>query len=249
MSYKKIFSRKAFTMIEMAVVITVIALIAGGIMAVTSLREKAKLQKVINDIFTYRAAIGQFKDIYNYYPGDFPYASTFWSGASNGTGDGIIYWASGEDYLAWNHLGETRAGLIKGYYTGAVASASCNYLRGVNTPATSIPNGIFVITREDALYQYSNWDVIAGAIYLSSPRAADCGPNQAAVTPQDAYYIDNKIDDGKASTGHVFAFRGMEYFGAARCVDGTVAGASANYYFADTTISCRMAFWLNDKTE
>jgi len=131
-----------FTLLEMTILITVIGFVIGGIQAGKHLIRVAKLQAVMSDAEAYAKAIQQFKDKYNYLPGDMPTAQTFWGTSSNGCpnsntsttlqiatcsgdGNGQIYFNTGdityscEEYWLWQQLAD--AGMISGTYSGAMA--------------------------------------------------------------------------------------------------------------------------------
>ena len=77
----------------------------------------------------------------------------------------------------------------------------------------------------------------------------DTSPWGAALTASDAHLIDEKIDDGAASTGNLYSVpSGLSGAAAASsvCVNNNYAtSAGASYLLTDATISCRMLYWLN----
>lgn len=70
--------RAGFTLVELAVVLTVIALMIGGILVGRSLIRSAELQSVISDVSRFKQAAKLFRDKYKFLPGDFPNAAAIW---------------------------------------------------------------------------------------------------------------------------------------------------------------------------
>lgn len=152
------------TLIELAIVLLVLALISGGIVAGRSLLRASEVQAMVSESARYTQAINTFRDKFKALPGDFAMATTVW-GAShathatcitktdpadsivtcNGDGNGRItnqdsiastYY---EQFRAWQHL--ANAGLIEGNYTGIAESslnANYGYKVGKNIPTSKI---------------------------------------------------------------------------------------------------------------
>ena len=129
-----------FTLVELAIVLTVISLIAGGIIAARSIIRVSQIQAVMGEYQMYAAAIKNFQNKYHALPGDFSTASALWGEVSggcqygtgtgtqtcNGDGDGAIEFDAAtpnyEHITAWRHLG--LSGLINQNYTGNTASGT-----------------------------------------------------------------------------------------------------------------------------
>jgi prepilin-type N-terminal cleavage/methylation domain-containing protein len=114
-----------FTLVEVAIVLVIIALIVGGIMAGQSLIHNAQMQSVVTNVARYKEAIKLFKDKYKELPGDLPNATSFWgtdtdnggtcvdgtksellkTATCNGDGDGFISGAAGA-HVAISGLGD-----------------------------------------------------------------------------------------------------------------------------------------------
>ena len=114
---------KGFTLVELAIVMTIIGLLIGGILKGQELMENARVTATAAQIKSYEAAMTSFKDIYQATPGDMPLAGTRLQncpgaagvscnpGATN-AGDGIIglsTWASG-GFLAPGTVATVAAG-------------------------------------------------------------------------------------------------------------------------------------------
>jgi prepilin-type N-terminal cleavage/methylation domain-containing protein len=137
--------QRAFSLVELSIVLVILGLLAGGILAGKSLIRAAELRTVTSEYSRYKTAVGAFKDKYFYLPGDIPNATAVWGTGTcpgtntdttspqpntcNGDGDGLIeVWAgatigtgtSNEVFRFWQHL--ALAGLIEGSYTGVTAT-------------------------------------------------------------------------------------------------------------------------------
>lgn len=153
-------SHNGFTLIEMVIVISIIALLAGGVIAGRALLHNSELQNVIVEYQYYSTAIHNFKTKYNAMPGDYASASETWDAATgctngiwggmptnlsvcNGNGDGYIQMTGPfEHILAWRHLGIS--GFInegfQGYWaSGGVCANNSNYRMDI--AATHAING------------------------------------------------------------------------------------------------------------
>ena len=152
---------KAFSLVELAIVLVIVGLMVGGVMAGKSLIRASELRSVTVDYERYVGAFVAFTDQYNALPGDMKNAITIWGKQAggdlngtdsacanqtaiptgmltcNGNGDGMIAGTGAtvyESYRAWQHLGN--AALITGGYSG-VTNGSANTLSvavGTNVP-------------------------------------------------------------------------------------------------------------------
>lgn len=158
-----------FTLVEIAIVVSIIALLTGGIMAGTSLIRVARVQSIISDKNFYQQAIVNFRDKYKALPGDFAGANAIWGAQDadagtcarttsttkatcNGDGDDHIFGstASGfrlyERFRMWQHL--ANAELIEGSYSGTNnctnETNSC-YKAGTNSPFSKIKGATWAV--------------------------------------------------------------------------------------------------------
>lgn len=70
--------RLGYTLLELAIVITVIALLIGGVLVGRALIRNAELQAIVADVSRFKQAAKLFRDKYQYLPGDLPNAASFW---------------------------------------------------------------------------------------------------------------------------------------------------------------------------
>ncbi|MCK6484497.1 MAG: type II secretion system GspH family protein [Phycisphaerae bacterium] len=103
-----------FTLIEMAIVMVIIAVVAGGIVIGQAVIRSAELQAIMADVNRFRNAAKLFQDRYKYLPGDYPNAAEMW-GTDAGCNSG------NQDNTAANHVskkatcGGNGDGVIGGY--------------------------------------------------------------------------------------------------------------------------------------
>ncbi len=145
-----------FTLIELAIVLAIIALLIAGTLLGRDLIRNAELQKTASNFIMYTDAIKQFKDKYKYLPGDMPTATSYWgtgtcttatsdspiAATCNGNGDGLVADQGPSDPMGllepaeamylWQHL--TNSKFLSGAYTGRYAVGSTIWKPGVNVP-------------------------------------------------------------------------------------------------------------------
>jgi prepilin-type N-terminal cleavage/methylation domain-containing protein len=98
-----------FSLIELALVLMIVGVIASAIIKGQDLLELARVRSVMQDVDRYKVAVSLYQDSYQSYPGDDSRASEhFGNNIENGNGDGVI---SQDDCVKfWNHL--SKAGYV-----------------------------------------------------------------------------------------------------------------------------------------
>jgi len=178
---------KGFTLVELAIVLVIIGIILGAVLKGQELIFNAKVKRLQNQIKEMQAAFYTYYDRYSYYPGDDPTASSRWSGAPNGDGDGLVeggYCDGGEEscYI-WRHL--RYANIISGDPTDT-------------TPKSMIPHHIFGGRLEMFTGTYTVGGTTRSGLWITLRN----------LEAQAAEALDRAIDDGKCSTGSMARYSG-----------------------------------------
>lgn len=213
------FSR-GFSLIELSIVLVILGLLAGSLLVGQSLIRASELRSVSADFQRYQTAINAFRDKYFGLPGDLSNATAIWGSAGgtgadatcfstvatttatcNGNANGQIdvTFSYGEAAEAWKQL--TNAGLIAGNYTGV---KGVGWVPGVNTPGSKITNAGFSYAYSSitgAFNEYWSGANNGNAIFFGT--ASDLMRYSNTIKPEEAWNIDNKLDDGNPSTGRV----------------------------------------------
>lgn len=242
---KQLSSIRAFSLVELSVVVVVLALIAGGIVTGQNLIRAAELRSFMTEAHNYLTAINTFKQQYRYLPGDVPNAEGHWTAATtdNGNADGIV--SDAERYLAWQHL--SLSGLIEKTFTGLQGAAGVNdfvihdNVTVGNIPNSRIPLSGFAFYYANIAATTTTYAANMGNILTFGADIAGTnnGPPIGAIFhPTDAYSIDTKMDDGSPGRGKWIAnLTGGAVFGdTAACstsTSGTDYAGSYNRTVAD----------------
>ncbi len=233
-----------FTLVEMAVVLAVIALLIGGVMAGTNLNHTAELRSVATDFTRYATSVRTFRDQYNGLPGDLPNATKYWGvTAGNGTGTDVTCvdatsiagttcngsgnnWIDfgygsgyfGEINLAWQQM--ALAGFVEGRFAGGSAAPAI----GVTAPGNKYDSqsGFSIATAlmSGSFGEEFSHETDGVTIFYGRPAGVLRGANLRVA---DAAYIDTKIDDGKPDTGML-----INQTDATGCYTGTYPTAAYN---------------------
>lgn len=194
--------QSGFTLVEIAIVLVIIGLLLVGVLQGQEMIENSKIKNLAASMKGVQAAYYSYQDRYQTIPGDDNLASTRFTGAVNGGGNGVIAGnynavfapaAARESNNFWQHT--RMAGFLSGNATATAALPSVHtyggYL-GVQQPAST-----FGITGPV---------VCAGSIPWKVAQA-----------------LDSQLDDGNANTGKIRA-------GAAGGANAnTIAGLSSAY--------------------
>lgn len=257
---------QGFTLLEMSIVLLVMALLAGGIVAGENLIRQSELKSVLDQYQTINGAYWSFKNKYDAIPGDFPGATRVWGrlngnadcvtgsgsavaapGTCDGNGDGTLQIASGanasgEMFQFWRQL--ALGGFLEGRYTGlAGPGGGLNSIVSSNIPESRISGagwgvrwlGVFAGNGTSYAMDY-------GSVYDFGAESATTQPNNPVFTPEEAYGIDVKIDDGKPAYGMVIAYYWNNQCAAAD--DGSHANndLQASYKLSEPATLCALIF-------
>jgi prepilin-type N-terminal cleavage/methylation domain-containing protein len=228
-------ARRAFSLVEISIVITVIGLFSGAIMVGKSIMRATSLQSITTERAAFESAFNQFAQQYGELPGDMSQAHAMWStagckglgglptaGGCNGNGDRILmYNQHGENLKAWLHM--ELAGLIAGNYSGSgtVDSGQAIILEPENSPTSRFAKGTWFIGGTQINQTTVTPSLLLGRIDDSTIPIA--GDNKIfSLTREEAESIDKKYDDGLARSGRM------------KC-SLCAAGASDTLYATDRT--------------
>lgn len=229
-------NNKAFTLVELAIVIVIIGLLVGGVLQGQELIRQAQITRAVTDLQSYNTAFVMFKDKYKCLPGDCSNASTYFTGTNNGNGDNDIGSNSTESPLVWQHL--ALANLIKGTYSGVGANASPK--PGVNSPISPVKGATYVIRNSPAFLSLPNYTKIDfGAVFTTTEYHAA----NSALKVDEAYNIDKKIDDGVANRGFLYSIDGSNAISGSCSAPWNTSGG-ANYNFSSPIIACRVSYTI-----
>jgi prepilin-type N-terminal cleavage/methylation domain-containing protein len=166
LSYQK--TLPGFTLIELAIVLMVIGLIAGAIFKGQDLLESARVRSVLNDVNRFRLAINMYQETYGALPGDDTKASIhFGASIPNGNGDGII--RDQEKTYFWQHL--NKAGQLSN-----------------DTAPTSKLGGRYSVTYQPNEDSPGHW--------LQLGKENGDNANGGLLTPKQAQMLKSKAEEG-----------------------------------------------------
>jgi len=243
----------------------ILGLLVGGVLAGKSLIRAAELRAAVSEYQRYSTAVMSFRDKYFAIPGDMTNATRFWSrqsasgncvtnsgtavatpGTCDGNGDGTILRDTGlpgsephEMWQFWRQL--ALAEMIEGNYSGVAGPSSyIDFQPGTNMPKSKVPNGVWgalnvvigVFPGNSISYSidYGNYFILAGGTSVNLP----------LLTPQEAWNMDVKLDDGKPSSGKIVA-----QFWDNACATGGASEfdlANSVYNLSNQTVQCSFYF-------
>lgn len=192
---------RGFTLIELSIVLAIIGLVVGGILVGRDLIRAAEFHSVVKQLQEYEMAWNTFQLKYNCLAGDCKDASSFLSGEIDGNGDGVVnMWSTYgnvESLQVWSQW--AAAGLIKGKYS----SPAGNWDISLNTtsPTTTIsPTVGYTLYTQFWLTRSKDYSLQIGSFGITNPGWKDFLWG-AGFNAEQAYSIDQKIDDGNPQSG------------------------------------------------
>lgn len=208
--YKNWHMKKAFSLVELSIVLVILGLLTGGILGGQALIRAAELRSISTDLTNYQTAIHTFKDKYFAMPGDMPNALLFWpadtplncanSGPGqvprretcNGNGNGIIDGVQlQEAWRFWQHL--SNAELISGMFSGHTAVNLGPDLNIFGAPAPACPCFNAKVAVNVPLTKFSN----VGPMMMYDDNAD--GTEYSPLVGNMIYYGRDNVDKNKGT--------------------------------------------------
>lgn len=270
-------STQGFTLIELSIVLVIIGLIVGGILVGEDLIRAAGVRATISQIEKYNTAVNTFYGKYGAFPGDMNAATAAQFGFTSrdgtpgwGDGNGVLQGlgasggasGTGELCLFWMDL--SQAGQIEGTFTGTSAAGNAGPCQGpyasvrgaeLNSyfPQAKLGAGNYIYVWSGGYGAFTAPTANNGINYfgMSAVTALDGDGNafsNPALTAQQAYSMDVKLDDGLPLTGNVtIAYNGGGWIFWASDNDGTGLPPCANwtqntYAMGTPGLNCALSF-------
>jgi len=213
--------RKGFTLIELSIVLVIIGLIVGGMLVGRQLLQLATTRKTISQLQDMDATLNAFRTKYNCLPGDCIRATQYFPTSVNGDGNGTVD-GYPESPNLFNHL--LQAGMITGTYESYADAAAYEavLLDGFGDLISSPPLAPRLANGLQLNIAYGTTPAAGHFLYMAEfPIQAmsdggpllsvfqtyynDCGADRTGkpcwMSPQEAYAIDTKIDNGMPLSG------------------------------------------------
>ena len=237
--------RAGFTLLELSIVLTIIALIVGGIMYGQELYRQSELRSVVTEFIELDTAITNFKTKYSALPGDMRDAWDYWQTMGCGAnanpvttanptgcnGDGNSELSEMEGVRAWQHM--TLAQLIPGSYRGDFQDNPTTLIPGTHIPPSTIEGGGYMYYHR-FVYDVRRKNLIGLGISGTTTNRSNL--QTSVVSGPEAKDIDSKIDDGVANTGRMQA-------GFASCTGFAFNTTGGDYLMSATTPSNACILW------
>jgi len=257
---------RAFSLVELSIVLVILGLLTGGILAGQSLIRAAELRAVSSEYSRWITATQTFRDKYFQIPGDFRDATRFWGlqvvgsgctsnsglstvgspGACDGNGNGLMNNAgaanqSGDEFQYWRHL--ALAGLIEGTYTGLAGTGGAGHvIPRTNSADSKLSNASWFVAQSGTVGTTLMYTLTYNNYLAIGAATTTTYSYGAALKPEEAWNIDTKLDDGRPASGNVVAM----YWNNACSAPNSGAAANTNldasYRLSDNSNQCALIF-------
>ncbi|MFN7185069.1 MAG: prepilin-type N-terminal cleavage/methylation domain-containing protein [Alphaproteobacteria bacterium] len=213
--------QKGFTLVELAIVLVILGLLAGGILVGQDLIQAANTRNAIAQIGTYNTATNAFNSRYNGIPGDLRNVGNIFTGITNANGgngqgdaDGLVEGISAAGTVCTTNTcltGESagfffslaRAGMISDPIAAAV-----DYTAVTAAPvavSALYPNSGFGGGVKITPHAFSGRNYFVLSLQPTAALAAGSGTHAAGLSVANASNLDSKLDDGSANSGTVLS--------------------------------------------
>lgn len=207
--------KSGFSLLEMAVVLTIIGLIIGASLVGQDMMHSAEINNLLTQLDKYKTTTDTFRIKYESLPGDMPDAFDQWGATASCTnadvaadnegcnGDGDNLWETNESFRYWHHL--FLAGLADGVWNCAVDISACSHIPSEFGPDIAFDGAALTFYATS----YAIPSIMPSAANVLQLSGSDNGTHVystlASLKPVDAARLDDKIDDGLPETGKVQA--------------------------------------------
>jgi prepilin-type N-terminal cleavage/methylation domain-containing protein len=239
----RVIARAGFTLFEMVIVLIIIGLIAGVAMVGQDLVKAAQIQKAVTELRELNAAVNTFLDKYSCIPGDCANATTYfgatyisgWGCTGNGDGNKYIDKFPCENLQAFQGL--KAAELMSYFDTQYGAHNSNNTTNSIFFPGPNDSNGW--LSYEDPYGAGQRY----GTTVVWSTYSGGC-INGYALSPTQAWQIDQKIDDGLPNTGNFLGIDAATPTSSCTVVPASCVTAGVNSYVSSSVLGCRTVYFF-----
>lgn len=248
-------NNKAFTLVELAIVLIIIGLITGGVVGAQSLIESSKISSTIQQIQKMNTAINAFELEFDETPGDMANAydyfgskcgsnSNHYNIGCNGDGDKCIDGSTSQNCVAQaNVVADQRklflhlslSEIMPEFFRLTNQTAETNCSSGVTFEASEF-GGLYQIASEIPnkyyMYYYNYTSVNHNGLIC------DFVENDDLFTPKQLKKIDMKLDDGNAIGGNITSIWDPENndYSSSTCANTT----SGEYNLINNERNCGM---------
>jgi len=234
---------RAFSLVEISIVLVILGLLTGGVLAGKSLIRAGEMRNTIRFQTTIATSVYTFRDKYFSIPADMPNASSFWPTASNGNGDGLIPWA-GEQNAFPDHL--YRAGLINVTLENNASYGTSPFYNspGQRGGTYSYVGGSWGAYADLYAANPPTGNLVKGVAIQTSTYVLSTWVNGPAISAEETWNIDTKLDDGLPNSGKFFSSNGANSTntGYENCL--TLSGSSYVYNLSNSVVACRFMYIL-----
>ena len=204
-----------FTLVELSIVLVIIGLIIGGVLVGQDLIKSAEVRSTIGQKEKYDTAVNTFRNKYNGLPGDLANPANFGLDSSGtassstigqGNGDGLIqssgssaHGFAGESFMIWKHL--AKVSLINESISAAddYAATAITGIGDGSIPSAKIGKGSRWHASSATGFNYYLLAKITGNITAGTSAFVTAPAD--SLTPNEAFQLDTKMDDGLPKSG------------------------------------------------